>query len=331
MSADKLKPGDEGYVAPAADDLDLIDPGLEDEAKEDEELWDEIDAEETGEAADDSAAADTASDDEPAASDDAGDDDIWAGATDAQKAAFTAAENNNSNLQHQLDSEKGRTKTFRRQLSDVTGQLDRVAAKPPKKDDATDDGPTDDSHPESWDKLDSEYPEVAGPVGDRLDRIEANQKKIDKREEDEAADAKQEHLAAVTEQTRLLNTEHSDWLEVATNPEFEAWLDDQPREFRDAAAQNANEIVDASAAGRVIARYKASRSDQGDDDLGGPDDSQDTTDTSLADRRKRQLDSAKGPRHKGPGTVVKGIPEDGSDEEIWDGFDKEDARKEAQA
>jgi len=300
------------------------------EDAQDQKIWDALDnQEETGEplAAEEPAAEEPA--DEPAAEPD----DVWAGATDAQRDAFKASQDRAEHMEHAHKSEVGRTKTLRRQLSDVTVQLDRAAqAAPPKKDDVESDGDSadDNAEPSAWDALATEYPEVAGPVNERLSKIEDAQKKVDREAELEAADAKEAHTQAVIEQTALLKESHSDWQEVATTPEFAGWLDDQPRSIRDVAIENAKEIVDATGAGDVIARYKASRSDQSKDS-DGPDESQDTTDNSLAARRQRQLDSSRGARPKGPGTVVSGIPEDGSDEEIWAGFDRKEAQESAKA
>ena len=337
MTTDNSKPDKDEFAADdsAADAPTQTTQEAEDE--QDKEIWDALDKqEESGEplAADDSAADDVI-DDDPAADDDPGPDtdDVWADATDAQRGAFKASQERAERMEHAHKSEVGRTKTLRRQLSDVTVQLDRAAKNtPPKKDDVEDDGdPADDkAEPSAWDALATEYPEVAGPVNERLSKIEDAQAKKDREDELEAADAKEAHTQTVIEQTDLLAEKHKDWLEVATTPEFATWLDDQPRSIRDVAAVNAKEIVDATGAGDVITRYKASRSDQGDDS-DGPDESQDTTDTSLAARRKRQLESGRSSRPKGPGTIVSGIPEDGSDEEIWAGFDKMDARESAKA
>ena len=332
-----------------ADNLDQATMTLEDEAKEDAELWDEIETEEaaaSSEAADDKPAAETtvtavvkpeaahsADDDKPKAvhsAADKDDGDIWAGASTEQRAAFEAAQTGNTTLQHQLDSEKGRTKTYRRQLSDVTSQLDRVAAEPPTEEDKgkPEDSTAKDEKPEGWDSLNTEYPEIAGPVGNRLDAIEASQQQQAKKDKDLQDDANVDHQRKVEVQTHLLGVEHKDWLDVANTPEFNGWIDDQPRKERDIAARNAKEIVDATAAGELITRYKAFRLEQ--DKPARPDESQETV-TSLAAKRKRQLESSASARPKGPGTVVSGIPEDGTDQEIWDGFDRKDAQEAAQA
>jgi hypothetical protein len=309
------------------------------EDEQDQEIWSALDKqEESGEplAADDSAA-----DPEPDASVVADDktvvpdaDDIWANATDEQRDAFTASQGRVDNLEHAHKSEIGRTKTLRRQLSDVTVQLDKAAkTSPPNSGDLEDKGDPDDNDdkPDSWDALKNEYPEVAGPVNDRLSKIEDAQAKRDRETDLEEADAKEAHTALVIEQQDLLTEKHEDWLEVATTPEFATWLDDQPRSIRDVAQRNNSEIVDATAAGDVISRYKASRSDQDEEDNSdGPDESPDTTDTSLAARRKRQLEASSGPRPKGPG-IVTGIPEDGSDESLWKAFDVMDAQESAKA
>lgn len=298
------------------------------EDEQDQKIWDALDnQEETGEplAADEPAAHKTADDTKK----EVAPTDLWAGATDAQRAAFQAAQDRAATLEHANKSEIGRTKTLRRQLSDVTVQLDRVAKSSlPKKDDGDPDG--SDHKPNAWDTLATEYPEVAGPVNERLSKIEEAQARRDRELELETEDAKEAHKEAVTKQQELLTKSQPDWLEVATTPDFARWLDDQPRSIRNAATSNATEIVDAIAAGDVIARYKASRSDQGKNS-DGPDSSQDTTDNSLAARRKRQLDASRGARPRGSGTIVSGIPEDGSDEELWKAFDKHDAQESAKA
>ncbi len=325
---DTSKPDQDDFPAEKAGDAPTQ-TAQEAEDEQDQKIWNALDDQEkTGEPL----AAEEPAADEPA--DKAADpDDVWAGATDAQRDAFTASQERAANLEHANKSEIGRTKTLRRQLSDVTVQLDRAAqAAPPKKDAVNDDGDSADgtTEPNAWDALATEYPEVAGPVNERLSKIEDAQAKNDRAAELEAVDAKEAHIAVVIEQQSLLEKSHKDWQEVATTPEFATWLDDQPRSIRDVAINNAKEIVDATAAGDVITRYKASRSDQSKDS-DGPDESQDTTDTSLAARRKRQLDSSRGARPRGPGTVVSGIPEDGSDEEIWAGFDRKDAQELAKA
>ena len=340
--------------AVTAEDLDLISSSLEDDAKDDKELWNEIDDEETaakgGTADEVKPAVDTAAveqepveqepvEQEPVEQEPVDkpevikDDDIWAGASPEQRAAFEAAQTGNTSLQHQLDSDIGRTKTFRRQLADVTGQLDRVAAKPPtEKDDGKPaDSVVEDAKPDNWDALSTEYPEIAGPVGERLAAIEAEQNKQAKKDKDLQDDASADHTRTVETQTHLLEVQHSDWLDVANTHEFGVWIDDQPRATRDIATRNAKEIVDAKGAGDLIARYKASRSEQGEIDPIVPDDKHQETVTSLAAKRKRQLESSAGARPRGPSTIVQGLPEDGTDQELWDGFDKMDEREAAKA
>ena len=342
---------DKTETAISAEDLDLISSNLEDESKDDAQLWNEIESDEaaaSSEAADTDTDADADADadaSKPAAEStvvaakpqseekpevDKDDDDIWAGSSDKQRAAFDAAQTDNTTLQHQLDSEKGRTKTYRRQLSDVTSQLDRAAAKPLTDEDKgkPEDSPAKDKKPDDWNELDKEYPEIAKPVGERLDRIEAAQQQQAKKDKDKQDDADADHFRAVETQTRLLAKEHKDWLEIATTPEFNGWIDNQPREERDIATRNAKEIVDARAAGELITRYKAFRLEQ--DKPARPDENQETV-TSLAAKRKRQLEASASARPKGPGVVVSDIPEDGTDQEIWDGFDRKDAHEAAQA
>ncbi len=341
---------------PEAEDLALIDPGLEDEAKSDEEIWDEIDAEESGDepAGDDpagdeleEAAAAAAADDaeteakttDNATGDEtpetdasaAGDEepaDIWEGASDEQKAAFEAVQKQVETLEQKDRSSRGRVSTLQRQVNDLTRQFDQTAA-----DKAADGGAGEDANAaealfksKQWLDFADEFPEVSGPLASLF---ETQQKEIDAVKAEQGKQRETEVQDHLDEQVKLLGEEHPDWEDVADSDEFGPWLDDQPRHIQEAAIRNAEGIVDAREAADVIGRFKASRSEG--EPSPGPDDTDKggQEDTSLAERRKRQLESSQGARPRGRGTVKSGIPEDGDEEEIWAAFDKEDERKAA--
>lgn len=60
-----------------------------------------------------------------------------------------------------------------------------------------------------------------------------------------------------------LDREHSDWETVTADPaQFKAWLDTQPEYVQAAAKRNSDEIVNAKDAADIIGRYKAFRSSQ---------------------------------------------------------------------
>ena len=365
--------GDAGAGAAAeasvtAEDLDLISASLEDEAKTDEQIFDEIGVEEAaaanpdaepaasledelitgldaGKKPDDAAgtAKPSGEDDEegkqePGEADKDAADKLWAGASDEQRAAFDATQAIITKLEHSDRSQKGRVSTLQRQLTDVTRQLDQGANKaiPGQPGDTDGTATTAFLASKDWKDFQGEYPEVAAPLGKLVAGLQAEltgqKKQMDAISTDRRHDT-------VEEQTELLEKEHSDWLDAVTDDAFGPWLEDQPRHMREAAVRNAKEIVDASEAADVVGRFKAFRSEQSDDSAGPGDDGDkgkkpkpDDQEllTSLSDKRTLQLEASAGARPSGA-SAAHGIPEDGDDEAIWKAFDAKEAREAAAA
>ena len=344
------------------DDLDLVDAALEDEGKSDADLWKEFDQEESGATNDDApdddagaiaaaaadepelepepddalAADDTASDepgdDTPGAADAAGEDDPWATATPEQKAAFDAAQAQIEKLTSDEASHKGRLRNVQRELNDLRSRVDAATPASDAGDDAGDgSGAGEDVFTsDNWKSFEGEYPEVSGPiktlVSDLLSRVTNQQKQLDAIGNDRLEEA-------IDEQTALLEEDHPDWQDVTDDEGFEDWLAGEPRHVQQAAVRNADKIVDAAEAADVVGRFKAFRSEGAGD--APNDDTPETTVTTegkggtktrLSGKRKRQLESASSTRKGGAG-AAHGIPEDGSEEEIWKAFDKMEERE----
>jgi len=347
-------------------DLDLVDDKLEDEGKDDETIWAEIEQEESkaDPAPDDSAGAAAAaptddagaeaakvgenedvppqdlSDGDPSDKATPDTDDPWAGANDTQRAAFDAAQAQIKKLEQSDRSQRGRLAAAQRQINGLMKQ-DKPAAAPDANKAAASDNAGEaveksDSKgvvgSDDWKAFAKEYPEVAKPmetlVSSLTAQIESQNRQLDVIGIDRA-----QNLA--DEQEKLLAEEHDDWEKVIDAPELMPWLREQPRHIQEAAIRNGEEIVDAAEAADVLSRFKAFRSAQENTDTGNSNtetalaDTGKDNGTQLSDKRQRQLESASTTRRGGPSAAT-GIPEDGDEKAIWKAFDKQEERQQQQ-
>lgn len=338
-----------------AADLDLLDVALEDENKDDATIWDEIEAEETAAGAaaapeDTTGAVASEAADEPDLNtfedaagktglteqvvDKPGDkpdtqladkDDPWANATPEQKAAHVADVAQISKLEQSDRSQRGRIGALQRRINEsqpTKAAIDQAAEEAAGK------APTD-----RWKEFEGEYPEVAGPAGERISGVENTVSEVIETVAELKAAMRDVDL---DEQKTLLTEAHDDWEDVIAAPEFYAWLDDQPRHMQEAAVRNGKDIVDAAEAADVIGRYKASRDAQAEEVDPTPDaDAEISAEnaepgTTLSDKRQRQLAAAASTPAGGP-SVATGIPEDGDEDAIWDAISKQEERERRQS
>lgn len=354
------KAGAEGAEHPEAEDQGTVDAAdldaqrTEDEGKSDEQLWAEMDVAdgikpangEAGAAEEATAPQDSHDGEADKAGEKAGEDaaksagakpaaaDIWKDIPEANRNEFQATRSELDNLkrqQHLERSSHGREiAALRREISELKsgrGASDKGAAADGKS--KTTNGAATDGAAASdkWKGFASEYPEVAGPVEGEISALRSELKTLKERQDAERL------RAQVDEQVSLLESKHPDWQTVTATEDYAKWLASQPKYVQEAVVRNADQIVDADEAADIISRFKASGSSPsqgaGQERLDGKD-AAGGTGTALADRRRRQLESASGTRSKGPGPAT-GIPEDGDEEAIWRAFDAEDARKAARA
>lgn len=330
------------------DDLDLVDASLEDEGKDDAELWDELDEAETG-TTDDSAPDDSgakeddealvaanpndSTDEDPDEEPDEEPDDPFVNATPKQQAAWNDAQTQLAKLEQSDRSQRGRLGAMQRQVNDLMAKLSAAGderAPASNKTATTKQSSPEGSYLESdeYKEFEDEYPEVAGPFGKIIGSLE---KRLAKYDEKFSADEQAEVIAALDEQTDLLTESHPDWQQVLAADEgvFVDWVKTQPRHVQEAAYRNATEIVDAEEAADVFSRFKAFRSESGAGDSSKTDTPANGAGNGkprLTGRRQRQLESATGARGSGPG-VATGIPEDGDPKDLWDAFDKMEQRQ----
>jgi len=346
---------DQGSIS--SGDLEFLPDDLEDEGLSEEDLWDEMDAAE-GIAPDEAAflpedveVVETQSqegDDELAAPSGETEEeippeaqqaaDIWANASAEQRAAWEAAQKELARLEQHRRSNEGRVSALQLQINRLTEEQGRRrpgTAQPQGR--GTGRAPQLDVGNAELEAVAKEYPEVARPF---IDEFRTQRSHI-QRQDEELRELKRQINAigldrandAILEQTDMLLEVHPDALDLADDPAFRPWVDEQPRHIREAVSRNASAIVDAEEAADVIGRFKAFRSSQQaasdgfqeQDPNAGQRPTQGDPGTPLSDRRRRQLASSTSTRGKGPGVAAPGIPDIDDEDAIWDAMDRMEA------
>lgn len=173
-----------------------------------------------------------------------------------------------------------------------------------------------------------DYPELAAPLRQSLQKVSSRVDAMTQAEMARYAETQQEYQATqqeyaqyVAEQTAEVNEKLPDWQKiVGENPRaFERWVEDQPKSIREAAYRNADHIVDASAAIRVIGAFREHITGQTK-----PDPKTSTRD----DRRERQLAGMASPHASKTQANLSGKQLDGDEEAMWEELQ---ARKRRQA
>ena len=322
---------------------DLPDAAETVEGVDESAIWDEIDESEQAAAGDDSLGDEPGEETTGAVSDDPperqpakdvkppaprADADPFANATEEQRAAWQAAQKQIKGLEEKDRSQRNRVAALQRKYEAPASIKPPAAAKDGKKTEDT----TDILASDEWKSFETEYPEVAGPVGKTLNRLLSTVARQDK---ELAAIGDDRRQSALLEQEHILEQDHPDWRDVTEADEFIPWLENQPRYVIEAAMRNANEIVDAIEAADLVGRFKAFRSADGGGQSLTPDTSrpakgQGNGTTRLSGKRQRQLESAAGARSRTPGPAT-GIPADGDPEVLWKQFDEQERRQGQQA
>lgn len=348
------KSGNDADTAAAAvtvEDLDLLDPGLEDETKTDEEIFDEIGEDEDAAVAaasgtdtieeqlESGRAAQPAAAPAPTAEEEAATvaTKLWDGASEGAVAAFDAANAKIEDLEQKDRSHRGRFSTMQKQLNGVTAQLQRAADKDTAAAGDADEGTAVDKvlKSEAWKGFEAEYGEIAAPLREAVAALQADNAATGTKVDAISAESADAAAGVIDAQITLLEKDHADWRDVAEDQVFRSWVEDQPKVTRDAAARNAQNIVDAGEVAEMMGHFKAFRSEQAEIKPETPDpDAENAEDkvtvTSLADKRQRQQKAAAGARPKGA-PVASGIPDGDDEKAIWDAIDRKEAREAAQA
>lgn len=252
--------------------------------------------------------------------------DIWAGATPEQIAA-------RDELAHRARSTSGRIGALQRKINSLqaaAGQANNDSAKKAR---------------EAVDSLKGDYPEITQPLEHIVAGLDSRAEADGKLLTDELNAAIAERNDIVDEEEAALTRAHPDWFETLTKDDnrkkvFTAWIDDQPRSVREAAARNREGITDAAGASDVIGRFKAHLASLTPTEVTPPppaitappaqqqQPAAPPPQPSLNDRRQRQLASTAAPKGNGP-AAVNGLPDANSGDRSahWNAFEQLDAQR----
>jgi hypothetical protein len=283
----------------------------------DEQLWAEIGADEGQIAEKPESAKDTnaeeaaAPDQEPAAEQqEEAAPDIWANAPPDLKAAHDAQVTalQSATTEHARRSIEGRITAYTRRLHERN-----EAAKQPK--------PAEEAADDPFTELVAEYPEIATPLQKKLAPLEAKISQFDAREQSRQAAADAQMDAELKANETLLEQQHPGWDSYLKQygTVFGAWINDQPSYLRQAFETNKNAIIDPYSAIDTLNAFKefvAANSQPSQPSNGRPAAQQ----NALNSRRAAQLAGTASPHTAGSRPTVSGIPENGSDEQLWKAF-----------
>lgn len=316
---------------PAIDpnDLDLIPQNMADEGKDEAEIWNEIvaaeDAAKAGEKAPVAGAVDLVADDAgegQQADPRAAVPDIWANATPEQKAAYDALSADRAKLEQKARSAEGRITAHQRKIDELYKQMQ------PRASDA--DTRLQQAR-RTLTAVESSYPELINPVSQVIDAVNENLSQLSAAEERRREAAKEDLAEIIREEEAKLAEEHPDWQEVLSKhggQQFAAWVEDQPRRFRDAFVRNANAIVDSASVAEFMSAYKAHLGIVPANAPAAPN-RNNPPNNSLTERRERQLAATASPARAVRRPTISGIPEDADDEAAWNAIVAERSRQRA--
>jgi hypothetical protein len=167
--------------------------------------------------------------------------------------------------------------------------------------------------------LKEEYPEVAGPLLKRIDKlsetVEALSTTATARAESEVADA-------LSGEFETLQSLHSDVHDIVKAPEYAEWLKGQAPSIQRIVQENSQAVVSAADTALVFDKFKA--------DTGFGKAREPTAAEKEAERRRaEQLDAGRSATGGSQPGVRSDTKQDGSYESEWDRLDAADKRKAA--
>jgi len=238
--------------------------------------------------------------------------DIWANATEEQRAAYRAAQEQLRQLDHADRSNRGRIAALQRQINQLSGQMtDDHAEKKWSSGSGKQKGGQSQKTPdtfetEDWQKLKEEYSEVLGPVeqafrsrDEQLQQLMERVQTFDQKFQGLDQAPQDAYMAG---QEQALAEKHPDWEQITASRDFMQWYERAPEPVRAAINQNAEGIVNAQNAAFALDLFKQQTSKQPSQNTQQPSNpgGQDRT----RSRRQRQLQAAPSVSGKGPGAAT---------------------------
>ncbi len=285
------------------------------EIDEAQQLWNELEAEDSN--------GEASPDDEPLVSaqgaPDAqqGQDDQRSETTNGKPTEDLAAQN--ERLRHSIESDKGRISALTKKAASLQAKLDRLENT--KREIQT--TATTPETKQGLAKVKDEYSDFSPLV----EMAEANDKVLNQivaNADADIEDTKGQLKELIDQQNEIFEKEHPDGLDVIRQNAavFREWIQDQPRQIRDAFKRNEVDIVDGQSAALVVASFKESLQLAATGNAPAPNST-----STLQARREKQLAGAQSQRSTAA-TVTTPAPGPGdSPEAHWDHFERLDQEK----
>lgn len=208
--------------------------------------------------------------------------DPFAGMTPEQKAHW-------ERVQHSDQSQRGRVAALTRKMQQGTAH---TAPAPAAKTDTADTGKANEG-----DDLDAkmkaaaeEYPDAVGPFVEIITAMKSQIADLSKTVQPIADDRSE---AELTEAYGILAKAHPDFAQIAADPSWEAWIEDQPEEIQRLATS-----FDPDHVSKTLDLFKLERAQAAP-----------AVDTATEEKRKRQLESGRDVPTKGV-PAASGVPND---------------------
>lgn len=308
------------------DDADSVSPAdSADEAMTDEDLWNEIESEDTGH--DPDAVPEDRGDTDP--EEDAAPEDDGATKTEETTPKRDTAEMSvddlraqTERLMQQLNSEQGRATGQQRRADKLQKELEELRATLAAK------GSGDDSERrERLQRTAEEYGDVVNPVLEEVNALRDRVDQLTNSERRRLTDLEGQMTDLVRGETARFHEEHPDGFDVLKQNGglFKEWVQDQPRAVRDAFNANYKQIVDGTSAAYVVGLFKQHLAEARD---GGASTSSATRSSA---KRSRQMAGAQTMRSPTRQTTTPAPPSDLDDPQAhWDYYERMERKQTAQ-
>lgn len=226
-------------------------------------------------------------------------------------------------LEQKFRSEQNRARGQQRRADTLAKELEELRNR-----EAASPGDSEEVRRERAEKIEaakSEYGDVVGPLVEVIDDLQKRVDDLSAGEKQELRSKEAELAQIVEEQTAGFLDHHPDGFDVLRQhgSTFRAWIEDQPKMYRDIYERNRRSIVDGEGAAVLVSRFKMALAEA---DMDGSPPEPQTQPQSR--KRQRQLDGARATRGRSRQAAVTEIPADSEDpDQIWDYWDRKDRRR----
>lgn len=236
-------------------------------------------------------------------------DPIWANASPEQKAAYRE-------VAQRFRSDEGRQRAYQNlvhhrdnEIARLNNELKaRLAAPAPSAPAVAGEAPAL-MKGADWQKLKSDYPEIAGPLQGVVATLLAENERLTKQVTQTADTVTRSKTEIELDRNYTRLTEiHPDWEQITASPTWINWIASQPNSVQQEYRRNGNGIVDVTEAANLFTNYKHHLAATAPPPTSTPAPAP-APRTNTAAHRERQLASSRSVSVKGPAPAT-GAPDD---------------------